>query len=129
MSCYVQVRGLDIWRVTEEGMKPRITNNERQLDGLAKSILLSSICIDAFNRIYSLTNAHNIWNSLIEIHEDTKDVHNEKYHVLITKLNGIKQLPHKNTNDVYSRLNILVNEINILGLTPIEDDQMVRRIL
>ena len=31
--------------------------------------------------------------------------------------------------NIYSRLNILVNEINELGLMPIEDDQVVRRIL
>ena len=49
--------------------------------------------------------------------------------MLVTKLNGIKQLPYKNANDMYSRLNILVNEINGLGLTPIEDDQVMRRIL
>ena len=54
---------------------------------------------------------------------------NEKYHVLVTKLNGIKQLPHESANDMYSHLNILVNEINRLGLTPIDDDQVMRRIL
>ena len=90
-------------------MKPRITNKERQLDALANSILLSCICVDAFKRVYSLTNAYDIWNSLIEIHEGTKDVRNKKYHVLVTKLNGIKQLPHESANDMYSRLNILVN--------------------
>ena len=129
MLCYLQARGLDVWRVTEDGMKPRVTNKERQLDALAKSILLSSLNVDAFNRVYSLTNAHDIWTSLIEIHEGTKDVRNEKYHVLVSKLNSIKQLPHESANDMYSRLNILVNEINGLGLTQIEDDQVVRRIL
>ena len=49
--------------------------------------------------------------------------------MLVTKLNGIKQLSHENANDMYSCLNILINEINGLGLTPIDDDQVVRRIL
>ena len=94
MSCFLQVRCLDVWRVTEEGTRPRITNKERQLDTLDKSILLSSICVDPFNHVYSLTNAHDIWTSLIKIHEGTKDMRNEKYHMLVTKLNSIKQQPH-----------------------------------
>ena len=60
MTCYLQARGLDVWRVTEEGIRPRITNMERQLDALAKSILLSSLNVDVFNRVYYLTNAHDI---------------------------------------------------------------------
>ena len=62
MSCYLQARGLDVWRVTEEGMKSRITNKERQLDTLVKSNILSSLNVDTFNRVYSLSNTHDIWN-------------------------------------------------------------------
>ena len=49
-----------------------------QLDTVTKSILLSSLNIDVFNRVYSLTNAHDIWTSLIEIHEGIKNVKNKK---------------------------------------------------
>ena len=129
MTCYLKAQELDIWRVTNKGMKPRITNKEKQLDALAKSTLLSSLCVDAFDHVYSLTNKHDIWNSLTEIYAGTKDMRNKKYHVLVTKLNGIKKPPHGNANDMYSCLNIFVNEINVLGLTQIEDAQVVRRIL
>ena len=85
-------------------MKECIINKERQFDALAKSIVLSSLSIDALNRVYSLTNAYDIWTNLIEIHEGTNDVCNEKYHVLITKLNSIKQFTHESGNDMYSYL-------------------------
>ena len=53
---------------------------------------------------------------------------NEKYRVLVSKINSIKELAHESANDIYSRFNILVNEINELGLTPIGDEQVVRMI-
>ena len=45
-----------------------------------------------------------------------KDVANERYHVLIDKLNSFKQLDDENAESMYSRLNTLVNEINFLGV-------------
>ena len=38
----------------------------------------------------------------------------KKYHVLIDKLNSFKQFDDENAESMYSRLNILVNEINSL---------------
>ena len=45
----------------------------------------------------------------------------KKYHVFIDKLNSFKQLDDENTESIYSRLNILVNEINSLGVKKIDD--------
>ena len=59
----------------------------------------------------------------------TKDVANERYHVLIDKLNSFKQLDHENAETMYSRLNILVNEINSLDVKKIEDLELIRKIL
>src|SRR6185437_5127491 len=64
-----------------------------------------------------------------ENHEGTKDVANEKYHVLIDKLNSFKQLDHENAETMYSRLNILVNEINSLDVKKIKDLKLIRKIL
>src|SRR6185437_16158730 len=64
-----------------------------------------------------------------ENHEVTKDVTNEKHHVLIDKLNSFKQLDDENTESMYSRLNILVNEINSLGVKQIKDLELIRKIL
>ena len=53
MTYHLQVKGLDIWRVTEEEMRSRLTNKEIQCDAMAKSVLLSSLCTDVFNHVYS----------------------------------------------------------------------------
>ena len=53
----------------------------------------------------------------------------EKYHVLIDGLNSFKQLDHENTETMYSRLNVLVNEINSLGVKKIEETEHIRKML
>src|SRR6185503_2162265 len=82
-----------------------------------------------FNRVYSCENAKKLWNTIIENHEGTEDVANERYHVLIDKLNTFKKLDDENAESMYSRLNTLVNEINSLGVKQIEDLELIRKIL
>jgi hypothetical protein len=45
------------------------------------------------------------------------------------KLNSFEMLANENANDMYSRLNILVEEVNGLGLTQISQPDVVREIL
>src|SRR6185503_136089 len=82
-----------------------------------------------FNRVYSCENAKKLWNTIIENHEGTEDVANERYHVLIDKLNTFKKLDDENAESIYSRLNTLVNEINSLSVKQIEDLELIRKIL
>ena len=67
--------------------------------------------------------------TISENYEETKDVVNEKYHIFIDKLNSLKQLDHENAETMYSRLNILVNEINSLDMKKIDDLELIRKIL
>jgi hypothetical protein len=53
----------------------------------------------------------------------------ERYHIAMKKLNSFEMLANENANDMYSRLNILVEEINGLGLTQISQPDVVRKIL
>ena len=82
-----------------------------------------------FNRVFACENAKVLWKTISENHEGTKDVANETYHVLIDKLNSFKQLDHENAEAMYSRLNILVNEINSLDVKKIDDLEFIRKIL
>ena len=82
-----------------------------------------------FNRVYAGEYDKELWKAIIENHEGTKDVANERYHVLIDRLNSFKQLDDENAESMYSRLNTLVNEINSLGVKQIEDLELIRKIL
>ena len=115
MQAHLQAMGLEVWNVVNEGIKFK-TLKEKQNDVIAKSIILFSLSDNIFNCVYSCENAHKLWKTIIENHEGTEDVANEKYHVLIDKLNSFKQLDDENAESMYSRLNILVNEINSLGV-------------
>ena len=82
-----------------------------------------------FNHVFACKNTKELWKIIRENHEQTKDVANDKYHVLIDKLNSFKQLDHENAETMYSRLNILVNEINSLDVKKIYDLELIRKIL
>ena len=102
---------------------------EKQYDVTVKCIILSSLSDNVFNRVYACENAKELWKTIIENHEGTEDVANERYHVLIDKLNSFNQFDDENAESMYSRLNTLVNEINSLGVKQIEYLELIRKIL
>ena len=95
-------------------MSEGVKNNgqqEKQYDAITKCVILSSLENNVFNRVFGCKNTKDLWQTINEIHEGTKDVANERYHVLIDKLNSFNQLDEEDAQSMYSRLNILVNEI------------------
>ena len=128
MQSHLQAKGLNVWRVTSEGVKSK-SQQERQYDAIAKCAILSSLDDNVFKRVIACENIKDLWKTISENHGGTKDVTNEKYHVLIDKLNSFKQLDDENAESMYSRLNILVNEINSLGVKKIDDMDLTRKIL
>ena len=125
MIVHLQATGLNVWRVVSEGVKNN-SHQEKQYDVTAKCIIFSSLSDNVFNRVYSCENAKKLWQTIIENHEGTEDVANERYHVLIDKINSFKQLDDENAESMYSRLNVLVNEINSLGVKKIDDVELIR---
>ena len=119
MEAHLQATGLTVWRVVSEETKSN-SQQERQYDAIAKYDILSSFGDTVFNRVFACENAKDLWKTISENHEDTKNVANEKYHILIDKLNSFKQLDDNNAESMYSRLNILVNEINSLDVKKID---------
>ena len=90
-------QGLNIWRVTSEGVKSN-SQQERHYDAIAKCAILSSLGDIVFNHVFAYENAKDLWKSICDYHGGTKDVANEKYHVLIDKLNSFKQLDDENAH-------------------------------
>ena len=90
---------------------------------------LRSLGDNVFNRVFACENTKDLWKAISENHEGTKDVGEEKYHILIDKLNSFKQLDDENAESMYSRLNVLVNEINSLEVKKIDDLEFIRKIL
>jgi hypothetical protein len=59
MESYLQAKDLDVWRVTDEGMKNG-TKKEKQFDVIAKSIILASLDVGVFNRVFNCENAQEL---------------------------------------------------------------------
>jgi hypothetical protein len=128
MEAYLQAKDLDVWRVTDEGMR-KGTKKEKQFDVIAKSIILSSLDVGIYNRVFNCENAHELWKTIKEQNEGSKEVANERYGCLLGEFNSFKQLANENAETMYSCLNVLVNEINALGVKNITDVNINRKIL
>jgi hypothetical protein len=61
MEAYLEAKDLDVWRVTNEGVKNG-TKKEKQFDVIAKSIILSSLDVGVFNRVFTCENAMSYGN-------------------------------------------------------------------
>jgi hypothetical protein len=125
MQSHLQANSLNIWRVTSDRVKSN-SQQERQYDAIKNCAILSSLGDTVFNCVFACKNAKDLWKTISENHEGTKDVANEKYYVLIDKLNSFKQLEDENAETMYSRLNIFVNEINSLDVKKIDDLELIR---
>jgi hypothetical protein len=128
MEAYLQAKDLDVWRVTDEGMKNG-TRKEKKFDVISKSIILSSLDVGVFNRVFTCENAYELWKTIKEQKEGPKEVANERYGCLLEEFNSFKQLANENAESIYSLLNVLVNEINALGVKDISDLNINRKIL
>jgi hypothetical protein len=70
-----------------------------------------------------------LWLDICVLHKGTKSEREERYHIAMKKLNSFEMLANENANDMYSWLNILVEEVNGLGHTQISQPDVVRKIL
>ena len=77
MQAHLQAIGLIVWRVVSEGVKNNC-QQEKQHVVNAKCIILSSLSDNVFNWVYSCENAKTLWKAIIENHEGTEDVANER---------------------------------------------------
>ena len=81
-----------------------------------------------FNWVRNHKEAHELWSDICALYEGTKSEREERYHLVMKKLNSFEMLPKESANKMYSRLNILVEEVNGLGLTQMQPSDVVRKI-
>ena len=59
MEAHLQANGLNVWRVTSEGVKSKC-QQDRQYDVIAKYAILSSLGDIVFNRVFAYENAKDL---------------------------------------------------------------------
>jgi hypothetical protein len=137
MDAYLEAIDIGVYKATTQGFpEPRDpTNlvgeefNYEKWNAKAKNTLFRGLCKDVFNRVRNHRNAHDFWMDICALHEGTRSEREERYHIAMRKLNSFEMLANENANAMYSRLNILVDEVNGLGLTQISQPDVVRKIL
>ena len=67
MQSHLQAKGLNVWRVTSEGVKNK-GQQEKQFDAIAKCAILNSFGDNVFNRVFACENDKNLWKTNNENH-------------------------------------------------------------
>ena len=136
MEAYLEAIDVRVYRASTQGFpKPKDpTNlvgdevNYEKWNAKARNTLFTGLCKDVFNRVWNHKDTHSLWSDICTLHEGTKSEREEHYHLVMKKLNSFEMLPSENTNKMYSRLNVLIEEVNGLGLTQMQSSDVVRNI-
>jgi hypothetical protein len=70
-----------------------------------------------------------LWSDICDLHEGANSKREAIYHIAMRNLNSFEMLVNENVNDMYSRLNFLVEKVNGLEPTQISQPDVVRKIL
>jgi hypothetical protein len=135
MACYLEAVDLGVWRVTRDGMKPPkspekpTTSEEKEihLNARAKDCLYESLSMEIFNQVSTLKNANEIWLKLHELHDGTSNVCEQKHCLALNDYNSFAMKEIQLVRDMYSRLNLTINELNSIGINKLGDADIVRK--
>ena len=120
-----------------DGMKPLknldkpTTSDEKEihLNARAKNCLFKSFSMDIFNQVLTRTKANEIWLKLHELHDRTSNVHNLKYFLAKQNYDSFNMKENELVRDMCSWSNLIINELNSIGLTKLGDINIVRKII
>ena len=137
MEAYLDAMDAGVLRAAVVGFDPpkdanKLTADEanhEKWNAKARNILMRGLTKDVFNSVRSAVNAHEIWTKLVEMQVGSKDEREERFKVVMDRINAFKMLPHENANQMYSRFNVLVEELHDLDISKLEKIDIIRRIL
>jgi hypothetical protein len=137
MACYLEAVDLGVLRVTRDGMKPPknpekpTTSEEKEmhLNARAKNCLYEYLSMDIFNQVFTLKTANEIWLKLHELHDSTSNVREQKHCLVLNEYNSFAMKDNEFVRDMYSRLNLIINELNSIGINKLGDADIVRKII
>jgi hypothetical protein len=137
MACYLEVVDLGVWRVTRDGMKPLknpekpTTSEEKEihLNAKAKNCLYESLSMDIFNQVFTLKTANEIWLKLHELHDGTSNVYEQRHCIVLNEYDSFAMKDNELVRDMYSRLNLIINELNSIDINRLGDADIVRKFI
>jgi hypothetical protein len=103
--------------------------NEIQRNCQAIRIIKSSLTSEEYDKADGLKSAKEVWDTLLVNHEGTKQVREGRIHALESELNRFVVKEDESPQDMYNRLNKIINKIKSLGSTRWERREVVDKIL
>jgi hypothetical protein len=129
MGAYLDALSLDVWIATKTGYTGDLTPEQQKWNAKARNAIIEGISEDIFARIDNIDLAHDLWLQLIQLHESSSKVHEQKYHLLRAKYDEFNMFRNEYCNDMFSRLNLIVNELNSLNVSNLDKGMINRKIL
>jgi hypothetical protein len=129
MAAYLDAIAPEVWLATKVGFTGDPTPDQLKWNARARNAIFEAISEEVFARVNGMDLASDIWKEIIEIHEGSTKVREQKYHLFRAKYDSFKMLAHENCNDMYSRLNVIVKDINALEISKIDSASINRKIL
>jgi hypothetical protein len=107
------------------------TSEEKEihLNVRAKNCLYESLSMDIFNQVFTLKTANEIWLKLHELHDGTTNVCEQKHCLVLNEYNSFAMRDDELVRDMYSCLNLIINELNSIGINKLGDADIVRKII
>ena len=129
MAGYLEAINPIAWAVTEKPIVGPWNEDQVKYGARAKNALFDALSEEIFARVHSKKTSHEIWEALEAIYVDSKKLREEKYQVLKEKLNEFKMIPNELVEQMFARLNVLIEDINALEISPLSNNDIIRKIL
>jgi hypothetical protein len=129
MGAYLDALGPDVWNVTKTGYTGALTPEQQRWNAKARNAIIEGISENVFSMIDNIDLAHDMWIQLIQLHEGSSKVCEQKYHLIRTKYDEFKMLPNECCNDMFSCLNLIMKELNSLNVSNLDKGMINHKIL
>jgi hypothetical protein len=101
-------------------------NEQIHKNAQATTVLLASLCKDEYNKVNSLNNAKEIWDTLKISHEGNDATMITKMELVECELGRFTLIRGEEPTQTYNRLKTLVNRIQSYGSTRWTNHDVVR---
>jgi hypothetical protein len=85
--------------------------------------------MDIFNQVFTLKTANEIWLKLHDVHDGTSNVLEHKHCLVLNEYSSFAMKDNELVRYMYSRLNLIINELNSIGINKLGDADIVRKII
>jgi hypothetical protein len=85
--------------------------------------------MEIFNQVFTLKTVNGIWLKLHELYDGTSNVCEKKHCLVLNDYNSFEMKYNELVRDMYSCLNLIINELNSIGINKLGDADIVRKII